>query len=258
MGDSALSRRNDRSEAPKVLLHGFPGTSSRGFLGWSSVVLVRRSGRVLLFDTGSPGDRVGLLAALAAEALAPEAVDGIVLSHLHFDHALNVELFPNADICLHRTELAYAQDPALDDLAICAWATDAIARHPRLKLLDGEPELIEGIRVLHTPGHTAGCISLAMTVAGEAWILAQDAVKHRKELALGDVEMAADRSDARTSLERIRRLARVVVPGHDVPLRLEGDRVVPLAEAHAVVTEVLSGRTFSMKAGSTNAGSPHA
>ena len=241
---------------PRVLMSGFPGTSPRGFLGWSTVVLVRHLGKVLLFDTGGPGDRVGVLRALGENGVEPEDVDMIVLSHLHFDHALNVELFPNADVFMHRTELAYARDPTLEDLAICRWATDAIARHPRLKILDGEPELIEGIRVLHTPGHTPGCISLAMTVAGEAWILAQDAVKHRKELTSGDVEVAADRSAARASLERIRRLARVVVPGHDVPLRLEGDRVVPLAEARAVVTEVLSGRSFPMHAGGTSAGAP--
>lgn len=236
---------------PQVLMNGFPGASPRGFLGWSTIMLVRHLEKIILLDTGGPGDRVGLLEALERNAVEPSAVDTIVLSHLHFDHASNVELFPNAEVLIHRTELDYARDAALEDLAICGWAADAIARHPRLKILEGEPELLAGIQVMHTPGHTPGCISLAMVVEGELWVLAQDAVKNREELTSGEVAMASDLRAARASLERIRSVAHVVVPGHDVPLRIEGDTVVPLAEARAEITEILTGRTYRMSVGST-------
>lgn len=245
-----MNSRDDRSlEAPQALLMGFPATTSRGYLGWSTVALFRRAGKTVLLDTGGPGDRPGLLAALKTHGLEPADVDTVVLSHLHFDHALNLELFREADVYVHKAELDYAKEYGLKDLALCQWATSEISQHPRLIIVEGEPELFDGVRVMYTPGHTMGCISLAMEVAGETWILAQDAVKNRRELATGSVEMAVDRDAASKSLLRIRDLAHVVMPGHDVPLRIRGSEITALAEATLEITEVVTGRSTLLKTG---------
>ncbi|MDX3975437.1 hypothetical protein [Shinella sp.] len=70
-------------------------------------------------------------------------------------------------------------------------------RKPRFRLISGEPEILPGIRVLHTPGHTGGHISLSLAVGGKQVVLAQDALKHRGEIAAGTLAGAFDAEAAR-------------------------------------------------------------
>jgi glyoxylase-like metal-dependent hydrolase (beta-lactamase superfamily II) len=76
-----------------------PGNSlewSGGFLGFANLTLVTTSEGTLLFDTGHYINRAALVAALAARDMAPGDVDEVFLSHIHFDHADNVDLFTHA------------------------------------------------------------------------------------------------------------------------------------------------------------------
>lgn len=91
----------------KVLLPGMPVTSSRGALGWCSVSLIHDAGRHILVDTGSYGDRALLLKKLQDEKLGPGDIDDIFLTHFHYDHVLNCDLFPGAVIHLSETECQY-------------------------------------------------------------------------------------------------------------------------------------------------------
>lgn len=69
------------------LFSGFPAASDRGFLGWSSCVLLR--GRApMLFDTAGYPERAVLLGRLAEHGVDPEQVGAVFLSHFHFDHAI--------------------------------------------------------------------------------------------------------------------------------------------------------------------------
>ena len=73
-----------------VLLGGFFGESNRGFLGWSAIYLVTTpSGRRLIFDTGGYNERGTIPKLLEERGLGVTAIDCVVLSHLHFDHAAN-------------------------------------------------------------------------------------------------------------------------------------------------------------------------
>ena len=92
-----------------LLLPGMPAASPRGALGWCNVVLLQQDGFRMLFDTGSHGDRAPLLAALGDRNLAPGDIQAIFLSHFHYDHALNAEIFPQARLFLSRAEHGYAR-----------------------------------------------------------------------------------------------------------------------------------------------------
>ncbi len=94
----------------ETLFSGFPAKSSRGFLGWSAVYLVvTNQGRKILFDTAGYNERATLVAALTQRQIALDSIHTVVLSHLHFDHAANWDLFPGAEIVVHEKEMEYAR-----------------------------------------------------------------------------------------------------------------------------------------------------
>ena len=79
--------------------------------------LVRGPGHNILVDSGMTdiatvtarlkvggigGGHAALTACLAAEGLAPGDIDHVVLTHLHFDHADNLDLFPDACVVVQR------------------------------------------------------------------------------------------------------------------------------------------------------------
>ncbi len=101
--------------------------------------------------------------ALRKHDVDPSDIRWVINSHLHFDHCGQNAVFPQAPIYLQRLEYErrhlYADTPA-------AWLEYAGARY---ELLDGEREIVPGVRVLITPGHTEGHQSIAVdTTAGPA------------------------------------------------------------------------------------------
>ncbi|GAA1401936.1 MBL fold metallo-hydrolase [Kitasatospora putterlickiae] len=127
--------------------------------------LVRRPEGLLLFDTGlGEGDpeadahyrpvRRPLTAALAAAGVAPGDVDVVVNCHLHFDHCGGNPLLAGVPVWTQAAELAEARAGG--------YTIDALVDFPgvRYRELDGEAEVWPGVRVVPTPGHTAGHQSL--------------------------------------------------------------------------------------------------
>ena len=130
--------------------------------------LVRSADGVLLFDTGlGVGDRGSLedhyrphrrplTDALAAAGLQLSDVDLVVNCHLHVDHCGGNPLFPGVEIVTQATELALARggEHTLPELVEFPGVT--------YRVLDGEAELLPGVTVVPTPGHTAGHQSLVV------------------------------------------------------------------------------------------------
>lgn len=199
----------------EVLVQGNSLALRDGFLGLSSIVWVRTPDGPILFDTGHHATKRRLLQGLERQGIAPAEVATVVLSHLHFDHANNLELFPNAKVYVSAREYAYAADPHPDDLYVPGHLRAQLAAMDTT-YLDREGEIAPGVRWIAAPGHTPGLIALVLedTPHGRV-VLASDAIKTAKEAVDRRCDLAFDTAEAGTaSIQRILELADRIVPGH--------------------------------------------
>lgn len=198
----------------ELVLRGSNLGLREGFLALANAVLIRTAEGPVLFDTGHYGMRKPLLAALARLGVAPGAVRAVVLSHLHYDHCHNVDLFPEAEVYVSRREWDYAAAAASEDLLI-PWMIGELLQRRDLTLVEAEGRLWPGVETLLLPGHTPGLMGLSLETARGRVVLAGDALKYAKEAVAGRCDMAlGSAEDGAASIRRILAMAERVVPGH--------------------------------------------
>jgi glyoxylase-like metal-dependent hydrolase (beta-lactamase superfamily II) len=204
-----------------VLLDGLGARTEQGLLGFCSLLLVEGEQRTLV-DVGHVGRRTLLLDALAARGLTPADIDNVLLSHSHWDHAQNLDAFASSRILMHPLERRYSAKPHRNDWATPGW-TGAMLEHEAERIVEVDEgfEIEPGVRVLHTPGHSVGSISLAVdtddgtaAVTGDVLHYASAALTRKNPIVFWSEE------EATTSINRLVDLADVIYPGHDRPFRL--------------------------------------
>jgi glyoxylase-like metal-dependent hydrolase (beta-lactamase superfamily II) len=224
-----------------VLVQGFPGKAvCHGGLGWSSIALLRGGGRTVLVDVGSFGMRRVLIPRLAELGVTQDAVTDVVLTHSHYDHSVNWTLFPGARICIGGAELDWSLTVAPGPHPVPELYMRELARSPQLhRLLPGE-ELLPGLVAHAVPGHTPGHLAFLLRGVDRDLLFSGDAAKNRAELLTGRADMSLDEGDSRRSIAHIwelwrRRPGTLLVPGHDVPMLLEGGKPVYIGEREAAI-----------------------
>ena len=221
-----------------VLLHGSPLRTDVGVVGFCSVVLVEGQKRTLV-DVGHVGRRTALQAALDERGLKPADIDVTVMSHAHWDHSQNYDLFEHAPMLLHMWERRYAHRPHRNDWATPAWSGAMIEHQPAIQEVDEGYEIEPGVRVLHTPGHSPGSLSVLVetdeglcAVTGDVLHYADVALTRKNPLVFWNEE------DATRSISRILEVADVVYPGHDRPFRLVKGEIEYLEPMKMTITGV--------------------
>ncbi|VCU71449.1 N-acyl homoserine lactonase [Pigmentiphaga humi] len=200
----------------ELLLRGNNLSFTGGFFGFCNVVLVWADDRTpLLFDTGHFCVRPGLLKGLAARGLEPAAIPHVFMSHLHFDHSHNLDLFPNAKIWVSREEMDYAARPAPNDTSI-PWKIHELLAERDVQAISGDGAVLPGIEHFAVPGHTPGSQALRFTdPEGRRVVLAGDAIKYPKEVIAEGSDLVFDTAaNATASIRNICGQADVIVPGH--------------------------------------------
>jgi glyoxylase-like metal-dependent hydrolase (beta-lactamase superfamily II) len=131
--------------------------------GRSNCYLVRGKRKNLLIDTGLPWESGVLEAQLNAAGLAKEEIDLVVLTHEHLDHIGAVPIFPRRTVVAAHV-LAANKIGMQDDFVLMskAFRLNAEDYHVDVHLHHGTKIDIGGaaLTVLHTPGHSSGCICL--------------------------------------------------------------------------------------------------
>jgi N-acyl homoserine lactone hydrolase len=198
--------------------------------------LIEAAGATILFDTGvSPRAVPGLVRSdplarfddddllvhrLDALQLEPRHVDLVVLSHLHFDHAGGAYLFREAELVVQQDEYACAHHPPAFFASFYYRKNFDLPDH-RWKLLDGDTELMPGVTVLRSDGHTPGHQSLLVELPSTGpVILAGDSCYWQRSI---DEEIPPgvvfDPGRAMHSINRLKTLARLtggrIFPSHD-------------------------------------------
>ncbi|MFW8565427.1 MBL fold metallo-hydrolase [Orrella sp. 11846] len=205
-----------------TLVEGNSLSFKGGFFGFSAIVLIEADGQApVLFDCGHHSTRLLLTDALQARGLKPADIGTVFLSHLHFDHANNIDLFPDARFMLGASEMQYAQAPAEDD-PFCSIGTNHYLSTRNVERLDNEEgEVFPGLYYRHAPGHTPGSYLLHFTnPQGERVVLAGDACKTYRELVTRESGHIFDpQNRAEQTLQWIATHADVIVPGHHPELR---------------------------------------
>ena len=117
--------------------------------------------------------------ALALHDYEPADIDTVVLTHLHWDHCYNLELFEDAELLVQRRELEYAIAPY--NVHAIPYESKAIGRTPPwlehdLTAIEGEVEISPGVTVFPTPGHTIGHMSVEVQDGDETVVAAADAI----------------------------------------------------------------------------------
>lgn len=198
------------------LLNGYSLTSDQGNPAFCSVLLVESGDQRVLFDFGHVGRRRLLLTALKDRGLGPPDLTKIVVSHGHWDHLQNADLFRDAEVFIHPAELRNLADPPATDFGTPPWA-NAILSGLKLRETGEGDEVIPGVTVIELPGHTPG--SIGLLVSGGT-VLAADAVPTLAVLRSCKASgRPYDREQADASVERVAKLADVVYPGHDRAIR---------------------------------------
>lgn len=194
-----------------------------GFLGLSSIVLVESEGVRILVDTGHHVTRGMLLKALHQRDLTPSDIDVVFLTHLHFDHVNNVDLFKDARILVSQAEWDYAADPHADDLFVPATIQMQLMSM-NLDIFDEPPEIAPGVQAFATPGHTPGHCSIELTTDIGITVIAGDAIKYPKETLTRCCDMAFDSIERGSeSIARIIETADHIIPGHFPQIYKVGD-----------------------------------
>jgi N-acyl homoserine lactone hydrolase len=205
----------------KVLVPGNSLSFRGGFFGFSVVALLTHPDLgPILFDTGHHATRHMLLSGLERAGLTARDIRHVFLSHLHFDHANNAEMFEGATFHLSQSEWDYAQNPHPQDLfgsvAVREWL-----RTQDLRLIGASGELAPGLRFRHAPGHTPGITLMHFRDSdGQRVVVAGDACKTYRELVSGNAGEAFDYLNrSAETLAWIRGNADIVVCGHHPVLR---------------------------------------
>jgi len=107
-------------------------------------------------------------AGLAKLGLKPEDIDIVIVTHLHTDHIDLAYLYKNAKFIVQKKELEYAMNPHPIDAHHYDKPT---FENLNFEVIDGTKEIIPGVNVFLSPGHTPGGQSVAIdTTAGKAII----------------------------------------------------------------------------------------
>jgi glyoxylase-like metal-dependent hydrolase (beta-lactamase superfamily II) len=184
--------------------------------------MARKRGRNFL---QSPGEGLRKL------GIEPDTVTDVVITHLHYDHCGNYDLFPSAKYHIQDREMMFATGRYMTHghMRIPFEEEDVVAMvrklfQDRLVFHDGDEELAPGLSVHHVGGHSMGLQMVRVRTRRGFVVLASDATHYYANIERGiPYPIVFNAGDVLAGYRRAYQLAdsrEHVIPGHD-PLVLQ-------------------------------------
>ncbi len=189
----------------------------------------------ILVDTGFLDDEArgrGMRSYVTPAAMVERAglkaadIPVALITHLHYDHWAGHSLFPKAEFWVQKDEVAFWTGPwgaapafrgsaNVESLAGLVTANYA----NRVRIIDGDREVIPGVHVYRVGGHTAGLQIVTVDTARGKVVLASDASHfYRNVETRQPVQIITSLPEMLQAFETIHALAgaeRLIVAGHD-------------------------------------------
>jgi glyoxylase-like metal-dependent hydrolase (beta-lactamase superfamily II) len=203
------------------------------------IFVIRGGGKTIVVDCGcspafasereldgyvKPSEVLERIDVVAAE------VKYLVVSHIHFDHVSGIEMFPRATIFIQKKEFNFWMNDPIAERAPFLHVTDPVANRyleklkgtERLRLIEGDEEVLPGIELLLCPGHTVGLQAVAVNTEKGIAIVGSDAA-HIFSSYRTDIPSAVitDMIAWMKSYDKMRTKASsidLIFPGHDTGL----------------------------------------
>jgi N-acyl homoserine lactone hydrolase len=155
---------------------------------------------------------------LARFNTTPDEISIVINTHLHTDHAAGNAYFPKARFIVQKRELEYSRNPLYPDKP----AYQANLEGINFELIEGDVEIAPGLKLIFTPGHTLGSQAVLVDTEAGLYVVAGDTVPHfeNMEVPAGEpfivTAIYVDMRELCASLERLRNIEGVILPGHDM------------------------------------------
>ena len=184
------------------------------------VWLIRGNGRDVVVDFMRPDE------AVAQAGVKPDEVTDVVLTHAHWDHADGADLFSKAQIWIQKAEYTYYTGEAWqkggkhggiepEDMQFLLRANI----EGRLHLVDGDQEILPGIRVYIGGKHTYESQYVAVDAKPGPIVLASDNAYLyaviEKHVPISQTLDEASNLKAQDKMRTLVKDPRFIVPGHD-------------------------------------------
>jgi len=161
----------------------------------------------IIIDTGERKERRNLEMFLS-KIIDFSRVSKVIFTHLHYDHVGNFDLFPNAQFFASRKEIAAFQKNPKD-----AVLDESIAERLKAIKLNEIGFEIAGLKVIETPGHTAG--SICLWHDSEKILFSGDTLFDKKMLGRTDLPTSSPGELNNSMLRLLQFNYKILCPGHD-------------------------------------------
>jgi glyoxylase-like metal-dependent hydrolase (beta-lactamase superfamily II) len=155
---------------------------------------------------------------LAKVGLKPADIDIVIVTHMHEDHVMLAREYPNARLIVQKAELEFARNP--HPVQAFSYLKDPFD-DVNWEVIEGDREIVEGVRVVLTPGHCPGAQSVVVdTAKGRAVISGFCCVEANFHPPM-DLDMAVlptgivlDTIESYESVLKVKGLADILIPVH--------------------------------------------
>lgn len=181
---------------------------NKGAFGYASITFLRDGNENILFDTGSYGVRN-----VIKDLLKKERIDKLFISHMHFDHCSNLDLFRNSKIYINEKELKNLFENNNDNDLYKPLLR--IINEYDVNTFNDEINISNNIKIVLTYGHTVGHSSLEFEQGERKILVAGDAIKSLNDYLNSKEYGNAQNSDEYIKTkEKIKKNYDVIIPGH--------------------------------------------